>query len=304
MAAPESALAGLSQVSAEQIRRVTKFFTSKAETSVKTVSADFQDARELLHEEEYSRDQVEEHFENLQGVVEGAIRSESKNQANLFVVILKSLLQDAESQGASLEVDPHMLDDARTLQEVERIRFERRLEPAEMKAQGKSGRGQLLSIKDEHGDLVRKNGMLDSTVGQLEEKVRRMQEQTNIILREKLQLQSELDEARRRFDTFSGHSDRRAQEKEAHYNSARQELEDAKGAFAERTKETVDLMRKVESLKLSLQEAEEENNTRLNQSKQVQQLRKLMNQKNDQIQDLRRRLEKYEPDTLGADEGF
>jgi len=247
---------------------------------------------------------VEEHFDNLREVVEGAVRTEFKNQANVFVLIIKSLLQDAESQGASLDVDPHMLDDAQTLQEVEKIRLERRLAPAEMKAQGKSGRGQLLSIKDEHGELVKKNGQLDSTVGKLEDKLRRMQEQMNAVLREKVLLQEELDEARHHFKTVSGHADRRAQEKEADYHSTRQELEDAKGAFEARTKETVGLMREVENLKHQLQEAEDENQTRLNQSKQVQQLRKLMSQKNDQIQDLRRRLDKYEPDTLGADDDF
>lgn len=57
------------------------------------------------------------------------------------------------------------------------------------------------------------------------------------------------------------------------------------------------------NLERSLEEAKEENNRRISETSQFQQMRKLMQSQSAKIRDLRRRLEKYEPDSVKEDDG-
>lgn len=53
----------------------------------------------------------------------------------------------------------------------------------------------------------------------------------------------------------------------------------------------------------SLEEAKEENNKRIAETSQFQQMRKLMQSQSAKIRDLRKRLERYEPDSVKEDDG-
>ena len=57
------------------------------------------------------------------------------------------------------------------------------------------------------------------------------------------------------------------------------------------------------NLEKSLEEAKEENNKRINETSQFQQMRKLMQSQSAKIRDLRKRLERYEPDSVKEDDG-
>jgi hypothetical protein len=58
----------------------------------------------------------------------------------------------------------------------------------------------------------------------------------------------------------------------------------------------------LKDLEAALEEAKEENSKRIAETSQFQQMRKLMQSQNTKIRDLRRRLDKYEPDAKD-DEG-
>ena len=57
-----------------------------------------------------------------------------------------------------------------------------------------------------------------------------------------------------------------------------------------------DMEGNMRDLERSLEEAKEENNKRINETSQFQQMRKLMQSQSANIRDLRKRLQKYEPD--------
>ena len=57
------------------------------------------------------------------------------------------------------------------------------------------------------------------------------------------------------------------------------------------------------TLERSLEEAKEENNKRISETSQFVQMRKLMQSQSAKIRDLRKRLEKYEPDSVKEDDG-
>jgi hypothetical protein len=57
-------------------------------------------------------------------------------------------------------------------------------------------------------------------------------------------------------------------------------------------------------LERALEEAKEENNKRIADTPQFQQMRKLMQSQSAKIRDLRKRLQKYEPDCVKEDDDF
>ena len=57
------------------------------------------------------------------------------------------------------------------------------------------------------------------------------------------------------------------------------------------------------TLERSLEEAKEESNKRISETSQFVQMRKLMQSQSAKIRDLRRRLERYEPDSVKEDDG-
>ncbi len=57
-------------------------------------------------------------------------------------------------------------------------------------------------------------------------------------------------------------------------------------------------------LERALEEAKEENAKRISDTTQFQQMRKLMQSQSAKIRDLRKRLQKYEPDAVKEDDDF
>ena len=101
------------------------------------LDGDWSDAVDMLHEDEYSRDDVVSELRQLKTVVKGAVRTEHQTVVNMMVLLLKQLFEDAATQGlTSLEMDMHAVEDVTLLKEVEDLRLERQLEAprhAEMK---------------------------------------------------------------------------------------------------------------------------------------------------------------------------
>jgi chromosome segregation ATPase len=91
-------------------------------------------------------------------------------------------------------------------------------------------------------------------------------------------------------------------------NSLRSRLSQADRSLltAAESKAQDDVMgrRELQNLERSLEEAKEENNKRIAETSQFQQMRKLMQSQSAKIRDLRRRLERYEPDSVKEDDGM
>ena len=75
--------------------------------------SDWNDALDTLHEEEYSREEVVQELQQLRNVVKGAVRSEHQTMVNMVVLLLKQVFEEAQEQGAALEMDMHAIEDAK-----------------------------------------------------------------------------------------------------------------------------------------------------------------------------------------------
>lgn len=109
-----------------------------------------------------------------------------------------------------------------------------------------------------------------------------MREQTNRLEDTNARLQAEVNSLRQRLDQTDRSLRSVAESKSAGEENDRHALRD---------------------LERSLEEAKEENNKRISDTSQFQQMRKLMQSQSAKIRDLRKRLERYEPDSVKEDDG-
>ena len=96
------------------------------------------------------------------------------------------------------------------------------------------------------------------------------------------------------------------QELQAQANLLKQQLREERSNAAE-GKQTerhnaVDLAERLRKCERALVEAREEGNKRVSETKQFQEMRKLMQSQSKKMTDLRRRLERYEPEACKEDD--
>lgn len=290
-------LSGLCAEHQEEVVKVMNFFKNKRKQTLAMVETDFAEAQDMLVSEEYSRSDVEDHLNQVKHVVADGMRHEMETVVSMSVLLLQQVFERAEQQGVVLELDMSKCEDQRLLSQVEEIRLEQSFQ-AERKTPSK--KGALTSIKDEHQELVREKNRLEQSQQDLTKRMNQMQMHSNSMLREKARLAEEvasLRETLKRAEEDALRADGAAQAKDVDAKAAQE-------SAAVHSQELARIRRQLDDTVMRLREAEEETSTRLNQSKQVQQMRKMLNDKNDVIRDLRVRLKKYEPDTLQADEHF
>ncbi len=94
---------------------------------------------------------------------------------------------------------------------------------------------------------------------------------------------------------------------QAEVNSLRQRLSQSdrslQNAAESKSNDEHSTRSQLRDLERALEEAKEENSKRVNETSQFVQMRKLMQNQSATIRDLRRRLERYEPDSVKEDDG-
>jgi FtsZ-binding cell division protein ZapB len=113
-----------------------------------------------------------------------------------------------------------------------------------------------------------------------------MRDETERVEETNRRLQAEVTELRRRLDAAASRPTA----------AAASESKSSGGDESRELKETI------RSLQRALEEAREENNKRVSETSQFQQMRKLMQNQSTKLRDLRRRLERYEPDAAKEDD--
>ena len=129
-----------------------------------------------------------------------------------------------------------------------------------------------------------------------------LEQQAQEVTTERDLLQEEVASLRRQLQDRDRRIDEAAQEKDSELRVAAAYLDEAKSAYESRSDEQAVLVHENERLKDRIRELEEDIATRLNQSKAVVQMRRMLQEKNSMVAGLRQRLNKYEPDSLQADD--
>mmetsp|Transcript_60098 Transcript_60098/g.135887 ORF Transcript_60098/g.135887 Transcript_60098/m.135887 type:complete len:342 (-) Transcript_60098:207-1232(-) len=324
-------LGELSEDSADQILGFMRFFQLKRESFLSLVASEFEEAADMLDESEYTRAEVaQDVLGPMKQSVRHTVREEHSTQTNMMVLLLKSILEDSEAQGTALEFDLGMLEDAALLQEVSQLRVEARAKRDAGEAKAEQTQRRLTSLKDEHMELVREKSRLEGEVARGALEARELQITATEALRDKSRLEGELsrcraslagaqEECRRLGGAASGQVSEAAEAKE-HARRVEGELDlqrrlgaEAKGQGETTAQENARLSEEVDRLRSNMRELMRDRELRgatggrdaergatgpssISGATQVQQLRRLLQQKNALVADLRARLRRYEPD--------
>ena len=222
-------LDALSPGHVELIVQFAKMFRAKRESIVQIIDTDFVEAADLLHEDSYSADEVQDQLENLKAVVKSGLRQEQQTMINMMVLLLKMLTENADNQGALLEVDMSKIEDAHLLQQAEEIRMER-AQAAESKSQLEKRTVQLNSIKDENMELMKQKSRMEESHGAMASRLMNVSTEAEEVRRERDQLARECERLRNALHHTETEADMRAQAKEQDVKAIQDELNMAKSS--------------------------------------------------------------------------
>lgn len=278
MSSSNKLLASLAPGQQAEMVKYVRFFGEKREQTLSAIHGDFADAVEdrlASLEPPYTMDDVKSALDHLEVVVKDGVRQDLERQVAMNVLLLTQLLDQGAEGGVELSINCSTIENEYLLAQAEKIRLEARTFAAEPKATFQ--KAVLQSLKEEQRDLRNRNDKLAAGQKTLQDRFNAVQQQLATVLAENKQLKTQL-------------RDGEAQAKRA--------IDDVSIAKDE---DAAELRRSLTATRSDLARAQEEAEAKVNSSKQFQQLKKILGDKNATIADLRDRLRRYEPDTL-ADE--
>jgi leucine zipper transcription factor-like protein 1 len=244
------------------------FFRKRKETSLRTVDKEFSDARsDKLVEEMYSREDVEDILDFIQSGMRTLVGQDVGNLVNMGAIVVGELLEEARRKGLSLEIETKAVEDHRLLEAVERMNLE-------SMPKSKTRVDALPSFKKEAKELRDQKEMLEGSNRELETQLKSLEKNAQRLTKEKSQLMMQMDALKMKM------------------------LETSEASTKEEDEKTTERFRKMEE---DLTAAREENEKRVSETNQFQQMRKMMQTQSAKIRDLRQKLAKYEPDQVDAD---
>lgn len=285
---------GLDAENQEQIIKYLKFFKNKRDIAIDRVDGDFDDCKsDRLHEDMYTKDDVEQMLDHLNIVVKDNMRNEVQTILGMNVLLMKQLFERAVDQGCELQMDTSVIEDAAMISAVEKIRLDQPVMKAEAKRASRNT--QLSSMKDDTAELVAQKNKLETSNATLQERFTQMQSQMSTVLKQKTELERTLAVAKD--DLESSRSDFQAQAKHASDDLA-SERSAKEAAVGGAESSSAELQRALAESRQHASELERDMEEKLTSSKQFQQMKRIMTQKTQQVTELRRRLQRHEPDAL------
>ncbi|XP_077365131.1 leucine zipper transcription factor-like protein 1 [Festucalex cinctus] len=278
-----------------------RFARSKRLLRLKTVDSCFEELKESrLVEETFTVDEVRDMLDGLRAVVRGELEMELINMAHTNVLLLRQLFFQAEKYYLRLQVDISELENRELLEQV--AEFEK-TDFKVLDKMNQDGSKPKLAPLNESGvsDLLNKEiAKLQEENDNLKAKLRTLELQAMNVLDEKTKAQRALQDLQK----VQGDQQLTAQSKEISC------LEDTVAALRENYERSLtvnaasqkDLQENLVSAKhelLRVQEqlalAEKELDKKFQQTAAYRNMKEILSKKNEQIKDIRKRLQKYEP---------
>ncbi|OQR81163.1 hypothetical protein ACHHYP_16689 [Achlya hypogyna] len=251
-----------------ELSKFLKFFRSRMNTHLENIEAEFEDTRSdrLSSDDVYSQKDVTDVLKSLCFAVKANARSELQDTINMTALLLRQVFAEAEDHRLNLELDTGIVEDkAFEPNPIDMLEKVERLSVAEWAGDEKRAAKKVAAKpgpSDEEFEALQKENQT------IRRRLEQLQTDCSRALKDKSRLQDDVDELRQAQSTASG---RHVEELERELRSTR------------------DALREYEA---SAKEADDH----ISQTKQFQQLKKIVAEKNDTIQGLRRRLRKYEPE--------
>ncbi|XP_067931282.1 leucine zipper transcription factor-like protein 1 [Watersipora subatra] len=271
---------------------------------LRCVDACFEDLKSSrLFENTYTADEVTEMLDGLLVVVRGEVDDELLNTSHTNVLLMRQLFQQAEKWHLKLQADISELENRELLEKIKNFEeaeftgtsrdsdlsnLTTKLEPL-----NDSGTSALLSMKIQ--DLEEENERLRSKLGSVEKQAIGISEEKSQLLS---QLRSKEGELSAAVNKTANYDSREVEDLQKQLQKLKGAMEgDAGQAKSKATELQSNLISsKHELLKVQemLEMANMELEKKVSQTTQFKNLKQMLQKKNEQMKDLRRRLGKYE----------
>lgn len=282
----------LSETHSTQIHEFLKFFQGKIEEQQKEVDAVFEEQKDMrLLEEMYSVDDVTSLLNSIQEIVRSNVRSESTKYSHQVVLYLRNIFLQAEGYGVQLQVDTAQLEDAVLLAGIEKLELDLKKkasvsladlpDPSRKKLDSLAGQAVDIKLVQQVKELQDANKSLLAKFEQLQKQLSHVQKENSELKEKNSLLQDKFSDSNRDLENLKSNN-KSAQQQEI--DSLRSELTSAKEAAAAQVSE----------LKAQMKALENDLNNKVNNSPQYQQLKKLMQTKNEQLKEARNRVKQLE----------
>jgi hypothetical protein len=195
---PEMSLDDLSFEHEEQLKQYLKFFRSKRGYQIQEVEACFADQLDVLNEDMYTKDEIRRSYTSLCKAVRSSVLTDLQMTANMSMLVLRQLLEEAEASEIDMDLDMTIVEDHSLLAEAGKIAIDA---PTRRKRNQKNVK--LGGIRDEHQRMMsefdgvkKKNKELEEIRTELESQVSSGKRKRRALRKEISQLREELDRAR------------------------------------------------------------------------------------------------------------
>ena len=115
---PEMSLDDLSFEHEEQLKQYLKFFRSKRGYQIQEVEACFADQLDVLNEDMYTKDEIRRSYTSLCKAVRSSVLTDLQMTANMSMLVLRQLLEEAEASEIDMDLDMTIVEDHSLLAEA------------------------------------------------------------------------------------------------------------------------------------------------------------------------------------------
>tara|TARA_B110000090_G_C13331013_1_gene427257 strand:+ start:82 stop:1362 length:1281 start_codon:yes stop_codon:yes gene_type:complete len=142
-------LEDLSYEHEEQLKSFLKFFRSKRNYQIQEVEACFADQLDVLHEDMYTKDEIKRSFDSLCTAVRSSVLTDLQMTANMSMLVLRQLLEEAEASEIDMDLDMTIIEDQSLLAEASKVSIDA---PTRKRRNQKNVK--LGGIRDEHQRMM------------------------------------------------------------------------------------------------------------------------------------------------------
>ena len=263
----------------EQVKAFLKFFRSKRSLQLKELEACFEDQKEFLTDDMFSREDVEKMLDSLHNSVTHTVETDLKNTVSMNMLVLRQLLEEAENEEIEMNIDMTIVEDQSLLTEVNKLAVD-----APTRKDRRRKKVKLDGIRDEHQTMMREfeglkvdNKKLNRLNEELSERLKKTMKSEKKKKAELTSLRAQLDALNSKMGVVEGGKTNAEDE----YEKLKMELEETKAIL--KNQHGVDS-----------EQARDAALDRVVQTKQFKEFRRQFQKKNDQIATLREQLSRYE----------
>jgi len=297
---------GLNVNHEEEVRKFLKFARYNRNQQLRSVDGCFSDLKDSrLNEETFTVDEVEEMINGLQKVVRSSVETELINDAHTNVLLLVQLFSQAEKWHLKLQSDISELENQKLLKEI--ADFEEnetsggKSKPLQLSSLSQKSKLEPLNESGSTALLQMEIQRLKEENDALTKKFKNLEKSATLGSKEVSKLRSDLEKSK----DIKPETKNQGNEEEValltdKISSLSGELKEAEEMYRCKTssmeEEVTNSKHYVLALQHEIETLSEEFDKKFSETTQFKNLKKMLEGKNAQLKELRKRLKNYEPD--------